>query len=152
MTQLNDTVIAEFRENGGAVRAAMDGHFKDVHLVLLHHLGRRSGRAYVTPLLYVEHGDSWLLAGSNGGAEPEPQWVANVEAMRTVTLEFGEKVVEARPAVLRGGAERDRLYRALVEYWPDLLNYEKNTDRSFPVIQLVAINADSSHDGESGAK
>lgn len=143
MTELDKEVIAEFRDNEGAVRNAYSGHFKDIHLVLLHHVGRRSGRPYVTPLLYVQHDDSLLLAGSNGGAEAEPKWVANVEAMGRVELEFGDRRVVARPTVLREGAERERLYAKMVAYWADFLKYEERTDRMFPVIRLDPIEVDA---------
>ena len=43
MTELDDQVITEFRANAGVVLDAMGGHFKNVHLLLLHHTGRRSG-------------------------------------------------------------------------------------------------------------
>ena len=51
MTELDDHVITEFRANAGVVLDAMGGHFKNVHLLLLHHTGRRTGQLYVTPLL-----------------------------------------------------------------------------------------------------
>jgi hypothetical protein len=51
MSELNDQVIAEFRANGGVVRDALGGFFKDIHLLLLHHVGRRSGQEHVTPII-----------------------------------------------------------------------------------------------------
>jgi hypothetical protein len=57
MTVLQDEVITEFRANAGVVTEALGGHFRNVHLLLLHHTGRRAGNEYVTPLLYVEDGD-----------------------------------------------------------------------------------------------
>ena len=89
MTELDDQVVAEFRANGGVVLDAMGGHFSNIHLLLLHNTGRRSGRLYVTPLLYVEDGDRYVLIGSNGGAQKEPTWVANVAAMPEVIVEVG---------------------------------------------------------------
>jgi deazaflavin-dependent oxidoreductase (nitroreductase family) len=136
MSDLNDQVIAEFRGNSGIVREAMGGHFKDVRLLLLHHAGRRSGREYVTPLLYAASGSSFLVAGSNGGAQEDPLWVANVESMPEVTIEVGGRTLQARPAVVREGPERDRLYQVLVDIWPDMLQYETSTSRKFPVIRL----------------
>jgi deazaflavin-dependent oxidoreductase (nitroreductase family) len=91
MTKLDDQVIAEFRANAGVVTDAMGGHFKDVHLLVLHHTGRNSGTRYVTPLLYVEDGDRYILVGSNGGNAKEPAWVANVAAMTEVLIEVGER-------------------------------------------------------------
>ena len=45
MTELDDQVVTEFRANAGVVVDAMGGHFKNVHLLLLHNTGRRSGQA-----------------------------------------------------------------------------------------------------------
>jgi len=137
MSEINDQVIAEFRANGGVVRNALGGFFKDIHLLLLHHVGRCSGQEYVTPLLYVDDGSSLVLVGSNGGAEQEPLWFANVKAMLEVTIEVGERTLKATPTVLREGPERDRLYALAVDYWPDMLQYEtKAAFRQFPVIRL----------------
>jgi deazaflavin-dependent oxidoreductase (nitroreductase family) len=96
MTELDDQVVAEFRANAGIVLHAMGGHFSNIHLLLLHNTGRRSGRLYVTPLLYVEDGDRYVLIGSNGGAEKEPAWVANVAAMPEVVIEVGEQMLRRR--------------------------------------------------------
>jgi deazaflavin-dependent oxidoreductase (nitroreductase family) len=113
----NDQVIAEFRANAGVV----GGHFEGKHLLLLHSAGRRTGRQRVIPLVYTAVGASYIVAGSNGGAEKEPQWVANVEAMPEVIIEIGEETLTAKPSVIREEAERERPYAALVEYWPDFL-------------------------------
>jgi hypothetical protein len=59
--------------------------------------------------------------------------------MAEVTVEVGERVVMTRPTVLRNGPEYDALYPKLVQYWPDLLEYQKNTDRTFPLIRLDPI-------------
>ena len=136
MTELNDQVIAEFRANAGVVVDAMGGHFKSIHLLLLHHAGRRSGRRYVTPLLHVEDGDRYILIGSNGGADKEPTWVTNVAAMAEVLIEVGDQTLTAKPTVVRNGPEWDRLHAAVVAYWPDILEYQTHTLRTFPLIVL----------------
>ena len=132
----NEQVIAEFRANKGIV----GGHFKAARLLLLHHVGRRTGKQYVLPALYLRDGDSFLMVGSNGGAEKEPAWVANLEAMSEVTVEVGEETLTVRPSCFRERTpERERLYARLAEYWPDLREYEKNADRTFPVIRLDPV-------------
>ena len=136
MTTLDDQVIAEFRAKAGVVTDAMDGHFKDVQLLLLHHTGRRSGMRYVTPLLYAEDGDRYVLVGSNGGNAKEPAWVANVAAMTEVLIEVGERSLRAKPILLRQGPEWDRLYAAAVAYRPAILEYQTRTTRTFPLIVL----------------
>jgi deazaflavin-dependent oxidoreductase (nitroreductase family) len=139
MSELNDQVIAEFRNSSGVVRDAMGGHFKNVRLLLLHHVGRRSGEEYVTPLLYAASGRSFLVAGSNGGAPREPAWVANVEADPEVIVEVGERTLPATGTVLREGPDRNALYQVLVGIWPDMLQYETGTSRQFPVLRLDPI-------------
>jgi deazaflavin-dependent oxidoreductase (nitroreductase family) len=139
MTELNDQVITEFRANGGVVSDAMGGHFKNIHLLLIHHAGRRSGRQYVTPLLYVEDGDRYVLVGSNGGADKEPAWVANVAAMAEVVIEVGGQTLTAKPTILRQGPAWDRLHATAVAYWPDILEYQTHTTRSFPLIVLDPV-------------
>ena len=40
------------------------------------------------------------------------------------------------------GAELDRAYAKLVDYWPDFLEYETKTARKFPVIRLEPSDAE----------
>ncbi len=133
MNDFNRQVIEEFRANRGVV----GGHFAGAKVLLLHHVGRRSGAERTTPLLYLPDGDAYVLVGSAGGAEKEPAWVANVAAMPEVTVEVGEETRTVVPTVLRDGPERAALYRRFVEYWPDLLEYETHTDRTFPLVRLT---------------
>jgi deazaflavin-dependent oxidoreductase (nitroreductase family) len=139
MTELNDQVVAEFRANAGVVVDAMGGHFKNIHLLLLHNTGRRSGQEHVNPLLYVEDGDRYVLVGSNGGDDKEPAWLANVAAMPQVVIEVGERTLTAKPTILREGPEWERLHTAAVAYWPDILEYQTHTARTFPLIVLDPI-------------
>jgi deazaflavin-dependent oxidoreductase (nitroreductase family) len=129
-------VIADYRANAGV----LGGHFEGKHLLILHTIGRRTGQERLKPLLYLDDGDTFVVAGSNGGTEHEPLWVRNVEAMPEITVEFGDRTITAKPTVLRDGDERARLYARLVEYWPDFLQYETKTDRPFPLIRLDPIN------------
>jgi hypothetical protein len=60
--------------------------------------------------------------------------------MTEATIEVGDSRLTTKPTVLREGAERDRLYAKLVDYWPDFLEYEKKTTRVFPIIRLDPIS------------
>ena len=51
MSSLNAQTIAEFRANEGRVGGTSEG----APLVLVHHRGRKSGREYVTPTMYLPH-------------------------------------------------------------------------------------------------
>ena len=51
----NQKTITEFRANGGRV----GGYFEGAPIVRLHDQGRKSGRDYVTPTIYMlDDGDS----------------------------------------------------------------------------------------------
>lgn len=135
MASWNDTVIDEFRTHAGVV----GGHFAGKKLVLLHTAGRRSGKEYVTPLVAAAaDGDGYVICGSLGGGPRDPEWVANLEAAPgPVTVEVGAATVSADSTVVRpGDPEWDRLYGIWRAYWPDAAEYEKKTDRKFPVALL----------------
>jgi deazaflavin-dependent oxidoreductase (nitroreductase family) len=134
MASWNDTVIENFRANAGVV----GGHWEGKTLLLLHTPGRRSGRDYVNPLVAAPDGDAYVVCGSGGGAPEDPEWVANLEAApRPVTIELGADTVPADCTVVRPGQpDWERLYGIWRAYWPDAADYEKKTDRKFPVARL----------------
>jgi deazaflavin-dependent oxidoreductase (nitroreductase family) len=140
MTNPNGDVIAEFRANAGSVPTSMGGVLAHLDLLLLHHRGRRSGKSYTTPVAYLPYQDGYLVLGSFAGAAAEPQWVANLEDATELTVEVGTRSRTMTPTVLRVGPRRDRLYEMAREQWPFVRDYEKKTDRPFPVVQLTPIH------------
>jgi deazaflavin-dependent oxidoreductase (nitroreductase family) len=140
MTNLNDDVVAEFRANAGTVTHARDGNLAQLQLLLLHHVGRRSGNEHIAPVSYMAHEDDYLLLGSFAGADKEPQWVGNLENAAQVTVEVGTRSRTMAPTVLRDGPKRDLLYQATRDHWPFVAAYEALTSRRFPVIQLTPID------------
>jgi deazaflavin-dependent oxidoreductase (nitroreductase family) len=117
----------------------MGGAVAHLDLILLHHLGRRSGTAYITPLAYMTYQDGYLLLGSSGGAATEPQWAENVENATELTVEMGTRTRTMTPAVLRDGPRRDLLYDAARAHWPFVAGYEQQNSRLFPLIRLTQI-------------
>ena len=49
MADWNAQIIEEFRANGGRV----GGNFEGAPVTLLHHRGRKSGREFVAPVMYL---------------------------------------------------------------------------------------------------
>jgi deazaflavin-dependent oxidoreductase (nitroreductase family) len=135
MASWNDTVIEKFRANNGVVGAPWEGKT----LVLMHTVGRRTGNEYVNPLVAAPDGDAYVVCASMGGAPDDPLWVGNLEAgSGTTTIELGADPVQADYQVVRPGEDGwDRLYGIWREYWPDAAEYEKKTDRKFPVVRLT---------------
>jgi deazaflavin-dependent oxidoreductase (nitroreductase family) len=132
MSDFNTRIIEEFRAHDGVV----GGPFEGSTLLLLHHTGARSGRAYVNPLVYRRDGDHYVIFASKAGAPTNPDWFHNLKAHPEVTIEVG---TETLPVVASEatGEERDRLFDAQKQSNPQFADYEKNTDRVIPVIVLT---------------
>jgi deazaflavin-dependent oxidoreductase (nitroreductase family) len=127
----NTQVIEEFRANGGKA----GGMFEGMPLVLVHNVGAKSGKEYVTPLVYLADGDAVVIFASKGGAPENPGWYHNLKAEPNVSIEVGDKRLDAL-ATEATGDERDRLYSAQEAAQPQFAEYATKTDRKIPVIVL----------------
>jgi deazaflavin-dependent oxidoreductase (nitroreductase family) len=133
MADFNARVIKEFRANDGVV----GGPFAGATLLLLHHTGAKSGKAYVTPLVYRRDGDRYVIFASKAGSLTNPDWYHNLKAHPQIEIEVGTETVPVTVSQA-GGEERDRLYRAQATDSPQFAEYEKSAgDRTIPVIILT---------------
>ena len=128
----NANVIEEFRANGGKA----GGIFEGKPLLLLHNVGAKSGRPYVTPLVYLDDGGRYLIFASKGGAPNHPGWYHNLVAEPNVAIEIGDEKVDVLAEELTGD-ERDRLYAIQEEQQPQFTEYAQKTERKIPVIALT---------------
>jgi deazaflavin-dependent oxidoreductase (nitroreductase family) len=87
-------------------------------------VGRRSGKARVAIVGYIEDGLNVVTPAMNGWAEPEPAWWLNLQdnPEATIELQGSARKVIARAAV---GEERERLWRKFTD-----LNSSAFTDAS----------------------
>ena len=127
----NSQVIDEFRANGGKA----GGMFEGMPLVLVHNVGAKSGKEYVTPLVYLADGDDIVIFASKAGAPENPGWYHNLKAEPNVSIEVGDQKLDAL-ATEATGDERDRLYSAQEAEQPQFSGYAEKTDRKIPVIVL----------------
>ena len=128
----NQKIIEEFRANEGKV----GGYFEGAHMILIHHMGARSGTERVNPLTYLPDGDDIIIAATKGGAPKNPDWYYNLKQRPRVSVEVGATTfpVEATEVT---GEERDELWRRLVELRPGFATYETKTSRVFPMFRLT---------------
>jgi deazaflavin-dependent oxidoreductase (nitroreductase family) len=130
----NQQVIEEFRANAGKVGGPMDGW----PLLLLHHVGAKTGTERVNPVVYqhLEAPGAVAVFASKGGAPTNPDWYHNLVANPNTTIEIGE---ETRPVVARvaSGDERRAIWEAQKETFPNFAEYETTAgDREIPVVIL----------------
>ena len=81
----NDGIIEEFRANDGKV----GGYFAGAPMILIHHVGAKSGTERVSPLVYLPDGDDMVIAATKGGAPTNPDWYHNLRANPRITVEVG---------------------------------------------------------------
>jgi len=127
----NQGVIEEFRAHHGVVSQP------PFPILLLTTVGARTGRRTTVPLGYAVDNGRVFVVASKAGAAKHPAWFHNLRANPSVTIELGDRSFQAQ-AVVTAGEERDRLYRRVAGEGNE---YEKNTDRVFPVIVLEGVPA-----------
>ena len=97
----NNQVIEEFRANDGRVTGSLTG----TPILLLHHVGARSGIERVTPLAYTPYrAGGYLIVVSNGGSPTHPSWYYNLKAHPTTHVEIGRETFTARVEECKGTA------------------------------------------------
>ena len=127
----NQAIIEEFRANEGKV----GGRFEGRSLLLLHTTGAKTHQPRVNPVAYVKDDGRLVIIASKGGAPTNPDWYYNLVAHPTVTVELGNKEVQAEATVAKE-PERTRLYDKMVGVMPGFAEYQKRTSRTIPVIVL----------------
>ncbi len=127
-----------YRRSGGRIGGTWRvgaGFKKPVPTLLLEHRGRKSGKPFASPLIYITDGENVIIVASMGGRDENPQWYHNLIADPDVHIEIGRDRRAVR-AVLAGAEEKERLWPKLVEAYADLATYQTWTDREIPVFIL----------------
>ncbi len=133
MNSFNAKLIEDFRANNGSVTIEP---FAGGSILLLHHVGAKSGTERISPLGYTLDGDDVILIASKGGAPENPAWYHNLRANPNTTIEIGPDTVEVTAELLAEGPEHDRLFKQMADQYPNFWEYQKNTDRLIPVVVL----------------
>jgi F420H(2)-dependent quinone reductase len=104
-------------------------------MLLLDHVGAKSGTHRTAALVYVADGDDLVLVASKGGYERNPGWFHNLRANPETTVQVGS---ERRPvrARLAKADERPRLWRKAVRTWSGYRDYQRRTEREIPLVVL----------------
>jgi deazaflavin-dependent oxidoreductase (nitroreductase family) len=139
MTDANDwntQVIDEFRKNAGKV----GGNFEGAPVVLLHHVGRKSGKETVAPVMYLRSEDdpeTIYVFASKAGAETNPAWYYNLTAAGSGQVEVGTETYQVGVREVTG-TDRDEIYAEQAKRYPGFAGYAEKTAgiRTIPVLAL----------------
>jgi len=119
------------RASGGRIGGRISGN----DVLLLHHVGRKSGEARVSPLLCIPDGDNLIVVASKGGYTKHPAWYHNLIAAPNTEVELKGKRRKVH-AVTADPAQRAILWPKLVAAYSDYAAYQASTDREIPVVIL----------------
>lgn len=120
-------------------RGRLGARQQDLQVLILHTVGRRSGKRRQTPLLYLRDGDDYLIVASRGGSDAPPAWWLNLQSKPEATIE------------IKGSTRRVTARQATAEekaaYWPRLTagysfydDYQARTTRDIAVIVLTSAS------------
>jgi deazaflavin-dependent oxidoreductase (nitroreductase family) len=132
----NAKIIEEFRANDGQV----GGNFAGAPVLLLHHRGRKSGKAFVAPTMYLadeSDPDTIYVFATKAGAPSDPDWYRNLIAAGQTRVEVGAETYPVSVTDVLGD-ERDRVYAVQASRYPGFAEYEQKTKgvRTIPVLAL----------------
>ena len=108
-------------------------------ILLLHTIGRKSGKQYETPIAYFYHEGQYLIVASNWGKDKQADWFLNLKEKPRTTIEVRGKTipVEAHEAL---GDEYDRLWKFATERHSPYLNYQSMTARQIPIMVFLPLD------------
>jgi F420H(2)-dependent quinone reductase len=133
---------AAYRATGGRIGHKLPGFGPP--MLLLDHVGAKSGTKRTSPLVYTRDGDDLVLVASKGGNPKNPAWYHNLRANPDTTVQVGSEVIEVHARVAEG-SEYERLWPKVVETYSGYEEYKERTDRRIPLVVLEPRS-------ESGAK
>ncbi|HEX8753817.1 MAG TPA: nitroreductase family deazaflavin-dependent oxidoreductase [Solirubrobacterales bacterium] len=122
-----------YRRTGGRLGQRLPGIRGRV--LLLDHVGARSGVKRTSPLLYAQDGKDLLLVASKGGFPKNPAWYYNLRANPDTTVQVGSELRDVHARVA-GPEERERLWALAVASYRGYEDYRARTDREIPLVVL----------------
>jgi deazaflavin-dependent oxidoreductase (nitroreductase family) len=105
-------------------------------MLLLDHVGAKSGSKRTSPLLYIPDGENVVIVASKGGYPKHPAWFHNLKAHPDTTAQIGpeRRSVHARVATPE---ERKRLWPKVVEAYGGYADYQaRSKGREIPLVIL----------------
>lgn len=123
-----------YRASGGRIGHTIPG--VPGKMLLLDHVGAKSGRRRTSPLLYFPDGEDAVIVASKGGFPKNPAWFHNLMANPETTVQIGRerRPVRAREATAE---ERKRLWPRAVAVYGGYAEYQRRSKgREIPLVIL----------------
>ena len=121
-----------YRLTRGALGSKMAGQ----SVLLLHTIGRKSGKAFTIPLNYYRDGEDYVIVASNWGKEYHPAWFYNLMQQGRTTIQVKARKIRVN-ASQPAGAEYERLWKVVTSQNDYYVRYQKQTSRKIPLVILA---------------
>lgn len=105
-------------------------------MLLLDHVGAKSGIERTAALLYIEDGEELVIVASKGGHPEHPGWFHNIRVNPDTWVQLG---TERRPVTARvaDADERARLWPRAVAAYGSYADYQRKAPREIPMVILA---------------
>ena len=104
-------------------------------MLLLDHVGAKSGTERTSALLYVDDGADVVIVASKGGFPKHPAWLHNLKANPETTVQIGPEVRRVCARVANPD-ERARLWPKAVTAYSSYADYQRKAPREIPLVIL----------------
>lgn len=127
--------VALYRRSGGRFGGHIPG-WPAARIVLVDHVGAKSGVKRTSPVMYQEDGDAIVVMASKAGQPTNPAWFHNLQANPETTIQIGREVRTVRARVA-DDEEHDRLWAGFLGIYPGSEAYQRNSKgRRIPIVIL----------------
>lgn len=137
LRRLTGAHVALYRASGGRL-----GHKPPFAppMLLLDHVGARTGARRTSPLVYTRVGDDYVIVASKGGYPEHPAWLHNLRAHPDTTVQVGRRTLAVHAAVA-SEEERARLWPKVVATYRGFDDYQARAGREIPLVVLSPRSA-----------
>ena len=124
---------AVYRATGGLIGHRVPGA---PPMLLLDHVGAKSGAKRTSPLVYVRDGEDVVLVASKGGYPKSPGWFHNLKVNPDTEVQIGSEHRQVH-AHVADPEERKRLWPMALKTYGGYADYQKRTEREIPLVILT---------------
>ncbi|MFE6858562.1 nitroreductase family deazaflavin-dependent oxidoreductase [Nocardia sp. NPDC057668] len=127
--------VALYRRTGGRLGGHLPGR-PIARILLLDHVGARSGIHRTSPVIYCESGDVIAVIASKAGQPAHPAWFHNLVANPETTIQLGAEIRHVRARVATAD-ERAALWPICAETYPGYDFFQRLAHpRVIPIVLL----------------
>lgn len=98
--------------------------------------GRKSGKLFTTPLIYIMDESRYIIAAAYSGSDRDPIWWLNLQANPEAELQVMNRRIKVRAEMVMP-SERGNLWHSLCKMYPYFTDYEMRTTREIPIVVLT---------------